>query len=641
MICRKFFFGSCFPLISSINRLFSGIDRTYLCLFIFRPLLYFTRHFYCVVLGVLASFSALAARGQAPLPTHRYWVELRDKAGVKFNPAAYFHPAAQARRQRQHLPAFDLTDAPVNAAYLAEVQAHSDSVLFVSRWFNAVACQATATQLATLAHLPMVRRVTALPERPLLPATRQPVADKVVGKDRMVVSAADRQLARQQTRTLGAEAFHRAGLDGRGLRIAIFDVGFNEADRHPAFRELFAQKKVVASYDFVRRVPDVFHGGTHGLEVLSCLAGRLPDGTLLGLAPGAEYLLARTERMHREVYAEELDWLAAVEWADRNGADIINSSLGYTSRRYFPEEMNGRTSLVARAAELAARKGILVVNAAGNDGDNDDWRTVGTPADADSVLAVGGINPETGLHLDFSAYGPSADRRLKPNVAAFGTVLAASPGGYSRIDGTSFASPLVAGFAACAWQQQRNWTAMALFQQIQESASLYPYYDYAHGYGVPQAAVLLRNARPAASAAPAPATVSFVAQDSVLAVFIRPEIARQVLTRQLPLYADSVGSSDEAPNRVAPLGKEEARPTPSASSEAPADALPGAVVPSSALPAAGYLYWHVAAANGVLRRYEVLEVSQRAILRIPRRTLQPGDVVRVFYQGITHSYPIQ
>jgi serine protease AprX len=600
---------------------------------------YFICRFQYVVVGMLLSLSSGAACGQIPPPTHRYWVELRDKAGVDFNPATYFHPAAQARRQRQHLPAFDLTDAPVNVAYVAQVQAHSDSVLLVSRWFNAIACRATVAQLTALTKLPAVRRVTALPERSLLPATRPPVAATAVRKDKMVISAADRQLARQQTRTLGADAFQQAGLDGRGLRIAIFDVGFNGADEHPAFRELFAQKKVVASYDFVRHVPDVFHGGTHGLEVLSCLAGRLPDGTLLGLAPGAEYLLARTERMHREVYAEELDWLAAVEWADRNGADIINSSLGYTSRRYFPEEMNGRTSLVARAAELAARKGILVVNAAGNDGDNEDWRTVGTPADADSVLAVGGINPETGLHLDFSAYGPSADWRLKPNVAAFGTVLAASPGGYSRIDGTSFASPLVAGFAACAWQQQRNWSAMALFQQIQESASLYPYYDYAHGYGIPQAEALLRNSRPTAPPAQEAATVSFVAQDSVLAVFIRPETARQVLIRQLPLYIDSIGVVDKVPNRVAPLGKEEARPT--STSEAPGGPLAAAVVQPLALPAAGYLYWHVADAKGVLRRYEVLEVSQRAILRIPRRTLQPGDVVRIFYQGVTHSYPIQ
>jgi len=367
----------------------------------------------------------------------------------------------------------------------------------------------------------------------------------------------------------------------------------------------------------------------------------LPDGTLLGMAPAAEYLLARTERMHREVYAEELDWLAAVEWADRNGADIINSSLGYTTRRYFPEQMNGRTSLVARAADLAARKGMLVVNAAGNDGDNEDWRTIGTPADADSVLAVGGVNPDTGLHLDFSAYGPTADRRLKPNVAAFGTVLAAAPGGYARIDGTSFASPLVAGFAACAWQLQRTLPVMALFQQLQAAASLYPYYDYAHGYGIPQAETLLRNVRQ--SVAPMPARmVDFVLEDSVLAILIRPEAARPAVVQALPLYVDSVATLDpaaDAPARVAPLGREETRPTESGSqaSGTPAPAVAG----RAPLPAAGYLYWHVADARGVLRRYEVVEVSQRAILQIPRRTLHPGDVVRVFYQGTTHSYPIR
>ncbi|UOQ68208.1 S8 family serine peptidase [Hymenobacter volaticus] len=589
---------------------------------------------------VLLLLLGTTSRAAGPPPTRRYWVELHDKAGVKFEPATYFHPAAQARRQRQHLPPADFTDLPVSPVYLRAVQAHADTVLFVSRWFNAVACRATAAQAAVLATLPGVQQVIELPEVALHPALRSAVAAVTSSGDKATISVADRQLARQQTRTLGADAFRRAGLDGRGLRIAIFDVGFNGADRHPAFRQLFAEKKVVASYDFVRQTTNVFHGGTHGLEVLSCLAGRLPDGTLLGLAPGAEYLLARTERMNREVYTEELDWLAAVEWADRNGADIINSSLGYTSRRYFPEDMNGRTSLVARAAELAVRKGILVVNAAGNDGDNDDWRTVGTPADADSVLAVGGVNPDTGLHLDFSAYGPSASKRLKPNVAAFGTVLAASPGGYSRIDGTSFASPLVAGFAACAWQAQRKLPVMALFTEIEQSASLYPYYDYAHGYGIPQATVALRYSA-GQKALEQTLTVSFIAQDSTVAVLIRPEAERPTVVRQLPLYADSLNSklADNAPARVAPLGREDARPTPQSQSPAATNvpAAPG----FPPLPAAGYLYWHVADAKGVLRRYEVMEVSQRAVLRIPRRTLRPGDVVRVFYQGATHSYPVQ
>ncbi|WBO85877.1 S8 family serine peptidase [Hymenobacter yonginensis] len=576
---------------------------------------------FCAMLSLPWAVPAASAQIAAGPPTAGYWVELRDKAGVSFNPGTYFTAAAQLRRQRQHLPAADSSDFPVRPDYLRSVRQHADSVLLVSRWLNAVACRATPAQAAALAQLPGVRRVLPLAGAEVLPAARpaalQPAANRPI-------STADRQLARRQTRSLGADALRQAGLDGKGLRIAVFDVGFSGADRHAAFQELFEQKRVVATYDFARRTPDVFHGGGHGTEVLACLAGRLPDGTPLGLATGATYLLARTERMQREIYAEELDWLAAAEWADRNGADIINSSLGYTARRYFPEQMTGRRSLVARAASLAARKGMLVVSAAGNDGDNDDWRTVGTPADADSVLAVGGVDPETGLHLDFSAYGPTADRRLKPNVAAFGTVLTAAPGGsYARVDGTSFSSPLVAGLAACAWQQQRGLTAMQLFGQLQQSSTLYPYYDYAHGYGLPQAARLLR---PAASPPP---TLDFVVLDSLLAVNIRPEALQP-----LPLYADSLSPQPEGARRVPAVGREESRPAGSTQAAPPSEAAPVAV------PATRYLYWHVADARGVLRRYEVLEVSQRAILRIPRRTLQPGDVVRVYYLGATHSFPV-
>ncbi len=568
----------------------------------------------------------------APPATATYWVELRDKAGVQFNPAAYFNAAAQARRQRQHLPAADSTDFPLRPDYLRAVRLHTDSMLLVSRWFNAVACRATPAQAAALVCLPGVRRVSCLEGLALLPAARATAPRSAApGKP---LSAADRQLARRQTRSLGADELRRAGLDGTGLRIAVFDVGFNGADQHPAFRELFARKQVLATYDFARHTPDVFHGGSHGTEVLACLAGRLPDGTPLGLATGASYLLARTERMHREIYAEELAWLAAAEWADRNGADIINSSLGYTVRRYFPEQMNGHRSLVARAASLAVRKGMLVVNAAGNDGDNDDWRIVGTPADADSVLAVGGLDPETGLHLDFSATGPTADRRLKPNVAAFGTVLTVTPGGgYARVDGTSFSSPLVAGLAACAWQQQRGATAMQLFGKLQESASLYPYYDYAHGYGLPQAGRLLAAPGTAVSVAP---TVDFVVADTVLAVNIRPAAALLAM-HPLPLYADSLAPQPDA-NRVPAVGKEAARPP---DQQRPTQAAAAREEPAPLLlAAAGYLYWHVADARGVLRRYEVVEVSQRAVLRIPRRMLQSGDTVRVFYLGATHSYPV-
>ncbi|AHJ97588.1 S8 family serine peptidase [Hymenobacter swuensis] len=573
---------------------------------------------FSLILGLLLELTVLRTHArQMPPPTARYWVSFRDKAGQTLQPTAYFHPAAQARRQRQYLPAADSTDFPVRPDYVARVQAAADTVTLVSRWFNAVACRATPAQAARLRRLPGVRSVEEWPINELLPTSR-PVALS------RPLTAADRSLARRQTASLGGVDFRRARLNGYGLRIAIFDVGFNGADRHAAFAHLRRRQAIVATYDFLRRTPDVYQGGNHGTEVFSCIAGQLPDSTFLGLAPGAEFLLARTEQMYRERYAEEEAWLAAAEWADRNGADIINSSLGYTDRRYFPEQMNGRISLVARAAELAVRKGILVVNAAGNDGDDPKWRTVGTPADGDSVLAVGGLDPDTYLHIDFSSYGPAPGKRLKPNVAAFGVAITAVPGGYSRTEGTSFASPLVAGFAACAWQQQRNLSVMELFGRLQQAGRLYPYFDYAHGYGLLQAS---RFTAPATLPAP---TFDFVRQDSAVRVVIRPEAAF-VPARTLPLFADSVQATTPAEAApVAAVGQEQARP---AASPQP-DELVSPTPPD-------YLYWQLLDAAGRPVRYEVLEVAQRVVLRLPLARLAAGTTLRVHYKGYTATYPGQ
>ncbi|WP_165370456.1 S8 family serine peptidase [Hymenobacter persicinus] len=586
-----------------------------------------------LLLGAAGLSLALPGTAVAQTPSKAaYWVLLRDKAGTQFDAAHYFSAPARARRLRQQLPACDSTDFPVRADYVRQISALADTVTLVSRWFNAVACRATPAQAAALRRLPGVRAVELRSAVTLQPAAVRPPAEGA----RMEISAANRRLARQQTASLGAAAFRQAGLAGQGLRIAIFDVGFISADKHPAFQQLFQDKRVVLTHDFVRNKADVFVGGSHGTEVLSCIAGQLPDGTPLGLAPRAEFLLARTERPWRELYAEEEAWLAAAEWADRNGADIINSSLGYTDRRYFPEQMNGRTSLVARAAELAVRKGILVVNAAGNDGDDEDWHTVGTPADGDSVLAVGGLDPDTYLHIDFSSYGPNAARRLKPNVVAFGSVLAAAPGGYSPVEGTSFASPLLAGFAACAWQQERGLTVMQLFEKIQRSADLYPYFDYAHGYGTPQARFFLPN-QPAAP--PAVPTFDILPRDSALAVLIRPEAAL-LPARTLPLYADSadVPPAAEKPAKAPALGRE----TPATQSQPTSPAAP-AEAPTPGLPPAhpDYLYWHIADRRNVLRFYEVREVNQRAVLRIPLSRLRAGDTVRVLYRGFIQTYSAQ
>jgi serine protease AprX len=589
----------------------------------------------CLSFVLAAPAVGQAIKGE---PTARYWVTLRDKKGVEFDPRRYFSAEARDRRRRQHLPAFDATDLPVRPDYVAAIAARVDTVTLVSRWFNGVACRATAAQAQALRARPEVLAVMLWPYREAQAAkvlkVVTPSVEKPGPQPSKGLSANDYLLARRQTAHLDGPALRAAGLDGRGMRIAVFDVGFRGLPDHPAFRELLADKRVVATHDFLRNNDNVFLGGSHGTEVMGCLAGRLPGGPAgpaLGLAPAAGYLLARTEQLHRERYAEEEAWLAAVEWADRLGADIINSSLAYTEQRYFPEQMDGRRSLIARAANIAARKGMLVVSAAGNDGDND-WVRIGTPADADSVLAVGGLDPETGLHVDFSSFGPTADRRPKPNLAAFGIVLTTTSDDYERLEGTSFSSPLLAGFAACMWQQQRQLTAMQLFQSLEKSAELYPYFDYAHGYGRPRYARFGKTQSPA----PEVPTFDFVPHDSLVAVVIRAEAAIRP-AEVLPLMADQNGVV--LPTELAADGKaasETNTPRVGREQPTPAGSAPLAPLPEPNYPA--YLYWNLADRRGVLHRYETRAVTQRLVVQVPRRLLRGGEVLRVHFKGYTASY---
>lgn len=407
----------------------------------------------------------------------RYWIFFSDKDGVEFDPHAYFDAKAIERRQRHGLPLDHYTDRPVRDDYLDGVEQIVDSVRLVSRWFNAVVCDASVQQVDKLRSLPFVSSIEQTYSNVQLSG--------LALVDTTPITPSNERLLRAQTDRMNGQAFREHGIDGTGVRVAIFDAGFPGVDTHPAFEHIRARNGIKATYDFLKKKENPYHGNSHGTAVLSCVAGMYND-IPIGLATGAEFLLARTEGW-RENFAEEEHWLAAAEWADKNGADIINSSLGYTIQRYFPEQMDGRTSFVTRAANMAAGKGILVVNAAGNEGDDVDWKFIGAPADADSVLAIGGINPWTGIHTSFSSIGPTKDGRLKPNICAYGHAFVAGPKGYRTTQGTSFSSPLTAGFAACALQVKPELQNMELFVALQQSGDLYPYYDYAHGYGVPQA----------------------------------------------------------------------------------------------------------------------------------------------------------
>lgn len=381
-----------------------------------------------------------------------------------------------------------------------------------------------------------------------------------------------------QIKYLEGEAFSEKGITGRGIRIAILDGGFPGTDTHPAFKHIIDGKRIISTWNFVKGHENVYSGVSHGTAVLACIAGIL-DGRPMGLAPDAEFLLALTET-RGEPLREEINWAKAVDWAIANGADIIQSSLGYTYHRYFTEDLNGRTSIAAQAAARAARKGVLIVNCNGNEGQSK-WQTLVTPADCDSIISVGAIDPETGLAAAFSSVGPTADKRLKPNVCAPGTVVTVNPKGGTRImHGTSFSAPLLAGFAACTWQLNPSLTAQEIISLIEKSGHLYPFYDYSHGYGIPQASRILNQ-------------------------------KINNTTIPLTLSSDSLNLGVRI-SEWNPVRK--------------------GIMPKS------YLYYHISNPSGHLRRYGVYRIYGDEPVFFSKSGIMPGDVFRFSYNGETSEW---
>ncbi|MCR5036072.1 MAG: S8 family serine peptidase [Bacteroidales bacterium] len=410
-----------------------------------------------------------------------YWVFFTDKNDTSFDPYSYFDAKAIERYEQCGADLYDISNYPVNSTYANTVSGYCSDVLGESRWLNAMGVDATAENAALIAQLPFVAKVQQISSE-WVEANTITTTDEEVEID-------PEDILTDQVKRFGGEYFLAKGIDGTGMRICVLDGGFPGVNTHPAFKHIRDDNRIIATYNFPNKKEDVYGWSSHGTMVLSCIAGINADGQKMGLATGAEFLLARTE-INPEPFKEEIWWEMGAEWADKNGANVINSSLGYGKQRYWTKDMDGQ-SYVAKAANKAVEKGILICCSAGNEGTDKHWMTIVTPSDAENVICVGGIedNLEKYRHISFSSYGPSADLRRKPNVVAFGHAQVADPnGGFTEADGTSFASPLTAGFAACAWQTRPDLTALQMKDEIEKSCDLYPYFDYAFGYGVPQAA---------------------------------------------------------------------------------------------------------------------------------------------------------
>jgi len=502
----------------------------------------------------------------------KYWIFLKDKDFVQFDPYQYFDSKAIERRQRERIPLNEFSDLPVREDYISCLKNNTEEVVFVSRWFNAICVKAKEEQIRNIENLNFVQKIIGI-------YMQSHLADFNFEKN---LDEEGEELLMNQTQRMQGNLFVENGFNGKGIRIAIFDAGFPTVDTNPAFDLIRKEKRIIATYDFAKKKEFVYSYNTHGTMVFSCIGGMI-DGKKIGLATGAEFLLARTE-ITGEFFSEEENWLAAVEWADKNGADIINSSLGYTYNRYFTEDMDGKTSMVSRAANMAAHKGILVVNAIGNDGTTD-WKVLGAPADADSVLSVGGISPATDIHMNFSSYGPTSDFRMKPNISAYCRTVVSAQSKLTISSGTSFASPLIAGFAACAWQSKRDLKCMEMFREIEKSGNLYPYYDYAHGYGIPQANYFTSKD----SVKTVSPTFSFVKQGDSLTIYAKKEFLKKEVHKYL--------SED-------------------------------------------YMFYHIEIDN-ILSEYGVYEVFNQVVFSIPLEDLKRNTIIRVRFENYFEEYKIE
>ncbi len=442
----------------------------------------------------------------------KHVVFLTDKDNNPYslsNPSAFLSQRALERRAMSMIVP-DWKDLPVTPSYVSQIAATGAEVIYPLRWFNAVVVKTSdPSVLSAIAALPFVSHVDMVVDHlfdksssdggtqqsssiaPVEPLQSASVA--VSGKS----GAFDYGQAYNQAHMIAVDELHNMGYTGAGMVIAVLDAGFYRVDQILAFDSLFTQNRILGTRDFHLPGNNVYGEDmhTHGTSVLSTMGANLP-GEMVGTAPHASYWLIRTEVGEYEALVEEYNWAAGAEFADSVGVDIINSSLGYTTfdnpvYDHTYGDMDGKTTPVTRAADIAASRGMLVVNSAGNSGGGS-WQYIGAPADGDSVFSIGAVNGQ-GIYASFSSTGPTSDGRTKPDVTAQGqgTIVVSGWGFPMPGSGTSFSSPVTAGGLACLWQSRPVLTAQQIREAVRNTASMASAPDQLYGWGIPN----LVNAR--------------------------------------------------------------------------------------------------------------------------------------------------
>ena len=420
-------------------------------------------------------------------PAGRYWVQFTDKEHSDFRldrPEEFLSKRALQRRKDQNI-SLEFNDLPVSRYYIDSLNRLGVPVVNTSKWFNSITTgDIDAGQVRLLLQQDFVHQIQYI--KPAVISGKTTLSGEQFLR---LTGEFNYGFGSGQIALHHGEKLHQMGYTGKGIHIAIIDAGFSNADLLPAFYHLWDNNQILGFRDFVEPGSSVFKDHGHGTYVLSVLASYYPD-MLIGTAPDASYWLLRSEDTGTEYLIEEDNWVSAAEFADSAGADVITTSLGYTTfddalQNHTYEDMDGNTTRISIAADIAASKGMFMVNSAGNQG-NKDWKYISAPADADSVLAVGAVE-YSGMIAPFSSLGPNSNGKIKPNVCAvgWGTYMYLPDGTLTQGNGTSLSCPVIAGLSACLWQANRQATNMQLFDAIQQSSNRFDIPDTIYGYGIP------------------------------------------------------------------------------------------------------------------------------------------------------------
>ncbi|MCB0457570.1 MAG: S8 family serine peptidase [Flavobacteriaceae bacterium] len=417
------------------------------------------------------------------------WVFFADKENVQTsidNPLTILTQEA-IDRKALHEVVIDERDVPVTESYITQIKnAPGITYWAKSKWMNCVYVQGTQSDIEDLLNLSFVIDIEWADKsmnftNPGGSSTR----DKFEIENSTSRIEYNYGAAANQIEMIHGDHLHELDFTGDGMKIAVLDAGFPGFASNPGFAAMVNEGRLLGTYDFFSRTTDVTGTGQHGVNTTSDMGGFLLN-QFVGTAPQASYYLFRTEYGPDEIPREEAWWVEALERADSLGVDVTNTSLGYReydnpAYTHTYEDLNGLTTFAARGANIATEKGMIIVTSAGNEGPI----TVGTPADALDILAVGAVN-SSGNYASFSSRGPTVDGRIKPDVMAQGqgSAVIRESGNVDFSSGTSFSSPILAGAVACLWQSKPEIKNTQLMQIIRETASLYNNPTNQMGYGI-------------------------------------------------------------------------------------------------------------------------------------------------------------